>query len=69
MTPAELYDATRGWWRLDGDRPERERYALAVGDGYGVQAIEITDWRYASTIGRWAFAGNIPGPGDPIHDK
>ena len=29
MTPAEIYDATRGWCRLDGDRAKRERYALA----------------------------------------
>ena len=42
MARTESYDAARGWWRLDGDRAKRERYVLAVGDGYGVQAIEIT---------------------------
>jgi hypothetical protein len=69
MTPAEIYDATRGWWRLDGDRAKREHYALAVGDGYGVQTIEIADWRYASTIGRWAFAGTFLGPGPPLQER
>jgi hypothetical protein len=69
MTPAEIYDAARGWWRLNGDRAASESYALAIGDGYGVQVIEITDWRYDDAIGRWAFAGNILGPGDPIHDR
>ncbi|HEY2552442.1 MAG TPA: hypothetical protein VGI64_17885 [Streptosporangiaceae bacterium] len=69
MTPAELCDAARSWWRRDGDRAKRERNALAVGDGDGVQAREITGWRYAPAIGRWAFAGNTLGSGDPIHEK
>jgi hypothetical protein len=69
MARTESYDAARGWWRLDGDRAKRERYVLAVGDGHGVQAIEITDRRYVPVIGRSAFAGNILRPGDPIHDK
>jgi hypothetical protein len=66
MTEKEVYDAARGWWRLN-QRAEQEKYALVVADGQGRMVIEINDW--AQEGDRRAFAGQILKPGQPVHDK
>jgi hypothetical protein len=70
MTPAELYDATRGNWRL-GPKKERARYAFAVFEGVVREVYEIMRWLPAgSTLssrdprgvrspGRWEFVGRL----------
>jgi hypothetical protein len=69
MPPAELYDATRGIWRV-AERREAARYGLAVYDGAVIEAYEIREWHKAGTTpyvarkftpellkGRWEFTG------------
>jgi hypothetical protein len=66
MSEKEVYDAARGWWRLN-QRAEQERYAVVVAGGQSVMAIRIAEWRQEGD--RRAFAGDILQPGDPVHDK
>lgn len=69
MTPTELYDATRGVWRLGPNREEMQ-YALAVFDGVVQEVYAIAGWYPAgstlSTRGdlsdkarRWEFVGRV----------
>ncbi|MEQ6391382.1 hypothetical protein RZN22_19125 [Bacillaceae bacterium S4-13-58] len=68
MTPVELYDATRGIWRIGEDR-EKVEYAFAVFDGIVHEVYKILSWYRAgstfSTRGkfnnevRWEFVGQI----------
>jgi len=66
MTDGEVYDAARGWWRLNA-RAEQERHALVLAGGQVRMAIAIREW--ATEGDRRAFAGDILAPGDPVHDK
>ena len=74
MTTRELYDATRGVWRL-GKRRLRAKLAFAVDSGLVREVYEIESWHeagstlYASrktedvTIpGRWEFTGRVASP-------
>lgn len=68
MTPIELYDATRGVWRI---RPnlDRARFALAVFDGVVQEVYEIAEWFPGGTTqstrddtddeSRWEFVGRV----------
>lgn len=66
MTEIELYDATRGVWRIGDDR-DRAEYAFAVFDGIVHEVYKIITWFQAgstfSTRGfldrenRWEFVG------------
>lgn len=66
MTDIELYDATRGVWRIGDDR-ERAEYAFAIFDGIVHEVYKIITWFQAgstfSTRGlldkenRWEFVG------------
>jgi hypothetical protein len=69
LTPEEVYDAGRGWWKL-GERALRERYAVLVSRNTVRQAIEITGWNPEGLIdGRRAFEGKVLGPGHPVYDR
>ena len=46
MAPIELYDATRGIWRV-GARREQARFALAVFEGVVQEVYEIRGWYLA----------------------
>jgi hypothetical protein len=67
MTDQQVYDAARGWWRLNRRRAEQERYAIVVAGGLCRMAIEITEWRQEGD--RRAFAGRILQPGNPVYDR
>lgn len=71
MTEKEVYDAARGWWRLNAARAQHERYAVVVARGVVRLVIEINqgDWRYAENIDRWAFSGKVLGQGHAVHDR
>jgi len=69
MSEVELYDATRGVWKI-GPRRDRVRYALAVYQGIVKEVYEIAHWQPALTTpyatrkldragaaGRWEFVG------------
>ena len=71
MIEDELYDATRGVWKL-GSRRSRAKYALAVFEGVARQVYEIEGWHPAGTTpyktrtqesvdrpGRWEFTGRV----------
>ena len=72
LTPVELYDATRGIWRVGPER-EKATFALAVFGGVVQEVYQITAWfRAGSTLssregdfkarGRWEFVGRLAPP-------
>lgn len=74
MSDEELYEATRGVWKV-GPRREEAKYALAVHDGIVREVYEITEWQPAGTTpystrnedelpleGRWEFVGGLAAP-------
>ena len=69
MSADELYEATRGVWKL-GPRREEARYAMAVFRGVVKEVYEIQTWHAAGTTryatrsdvevpGRWEFLGAV----------
>ena len=48
MTPQELYEATRGVWKL-GSRCAKARYAFAGFEGVVREVYEIESWHAAAT--------------------
>lgn len=75
MSERELYDCTRGVWRV-GQRREQVRLALAIHDGIVLEVYEIQAWQPAGSTpyvsrsesevskpGRWEFVG-APAPED-----
>jgi len=68
MSPMELYDVTRGRWRISSKR-ERARLAFSVYDGIIKEVYEIKHWLPAGSTfstrkdnppsDRWEFVGNI----------
>lgn len=71
MTPLELYEITRGIWRL-GDRREKAKYAFAVFEGVVREVYSVANWHRAFTTpyqtrdlskrnldGRWEFEGTV----------
>lgn len=74
MSSTELYEATRGIWKL-GRRREKAEYAMAVYQGIVQEVYRIQKWHRAGTLpyrtrdtkgfkssGRWEFEGT------PAHD-
>lgn len=71
MNAVELYDVTRGVWRL-GPRRAAARFALAVFEGVVREVFEVGTWHPAGTTpyvnrtfedltGRWEFTGRVAG--------
>ena len=71
MTPLELYEATRGTWRL-GPRRNKAEFAFAVYHGVVVEVYRINRWlpagstdyttrngRQLNVKGRWEFEGAV----------
>jgi hypothetical protein len=70
MSDLELYDATRGHWRV-GLRRERADLALAIAGGIVREVFEIGGWHPAGTTSsatsihgaappdRWEFVGRL----------
>ena len=74
MTPLELYEATRGVWKV-GPRCTKARYAFAVFEGVVREVYEIDSWHAAATTpyttrdasqltrdGRREFVGHVADP-------
>lgn len=79
MSAVELYEATRGVWRV-GLRREGAKYALAVFEGVVRETYVIESWHPAastaystrdtaemSTEGRWEFTGRVAP--DEVRDR
>lgn len=71
MSDLELYEATRGVWKL-GTRREKARLAFAVFESVVREVFEIQSWHPAGTLpyrtrndaqgsGRWEFEGEVAG--------
>jgi hypothetical protein len=71
MTPEQLYEATRGVWKLGRDRDAAE-YALSVANGIVQEVYAVGAWHEAGTTpyatrprsqvaipGRWEFTGRV----------
>ena len=71
MSPDQLYEATRGVWKI-GERRESVRYALAISQGIVREVYEIHCWHPAASTnyttrpirsvnvkGRWEFTGAL----------
>jgi hypothetical protein len=74
MSGDDLYDATRGVWKL-GKRREQARLAFAVDSGLVREVYEIEAWHPAGSTsyksrkledvaiaGRWEFTGRVAHP-------
>lgn len=72
MSPLEMYEATRGYWRLNVENAKKVDYALSVYEGMVLEVYEITEWfpalsTYMGTRGsnlknldkRYEFVGKI----------
>ena len=44
MSPLELYESTRGFWRLNVENAKKVEYALSVYDGMVLEVYEIIEW-------------------------
>ena len=71
MTSEELYEATRGAWKV-GPRRDEAEYAFSIGNGEIKEIYEIASWLPAGTLryqtrpnvdievaGRWEFQGAL----------
>ena len=67
MTPEELFESARGWWKL-GPRREKAVYAFAISKGVTRAIYRIENWRervegdrdWEKDVGkkpRWGFNG------------
>ena len=73
MSSQELYEATRGIWKLSPHRAERATYAFALFEGIVREVYEIEQWHPAGTLEyetreldfdeirrkRWEFEGYV----------
>lgn len=79
MSTTELYEATRGVWKL-GERREKAKFAFAIFEGVVREVYEIHSWHPAGSQhyesrstddvalkGRWEFRGQIAA--DEIRNK
>ncbi len=46
MNAADLYEATRGWWRVDPHRARQAKYVLAVSKGVVREVYSPFSWRH-----------------------
>lgn len=71
MSPQQLYEATRGVWKL-GPRRDSAEYALCVANGVVQEVYAVGAWHAAGTTaystrplsefsipGRWEFSGKV----------
>ncbi len=71
MTAEELYEATRGTWKV-GSRRNEAKYAMALFQGIVLEVYRIDQWHPAGTLeyqtrdstgfkgsGRWEFSGGV----------
>jgi hypothetical protein len=75
LSPAALYEATRGVWRV-GPRKDGVRLAFAIAERVIVEVYEVGAWHAAGSSaystrplaevqvpGRWEFSGKVASPG------
>ena len=55
-----LYECTRKWWRLNGERAQNADFVFAICSGYSVGVFKPTRWFKTENVknaGRWEFEG------------
>lgn len=54
MSAMDLYDFTRGVWKIDRERAEKAKHALTIVDGQVIEVYEIKGWfdAYSTQINR-----------------
>ena len=52
MTELELYEITRGYWKIDAKRAEKADYVFSVYKGIIKEVYKIKEWLPAGTIQR-----------------
>ena len=52
MTELELYEITRGYWKIDAKRAEKADYAFCIYKGIIKEVYKIKEWLPAGTIPR-----------------
>lgn len=73
MTPIELYDYTRGQWKINQERANNAKYAFAVYEGIIQEVYSVIQWLEAGKTfntrkeenaleDRFEFIGNIADP-------
>lgn len=64
MTPQELVDATRAWWKISPQSVRRRgvEHAVAVHEGVTRGVLRIGDWTPRDD-GRWAFSAELVNAG------
>ena len=80
ISAGELYDCTRGIWRLDRERAENAQFAFAVYQGFVKEVYEINQWhrelsteyknrqpKHTKLKNRFEFVGKVAQ--DNIRDK
>ena len=60
MPAAELYDITRGVWRLDFERASAMKYAFAVYEGVVREVYEVEKWQAAQIGGYTSRTDFVP---------
>jgi len=60
ISPTELYDAVRGWWKVSPRSIERHhvRHVVAVAGGVTRSLYEVEQWIGPRQNDRWAFTGH-----------
>lgn len=72
MSDQELYEATRGIWKVGGSRRKRVKYALAIFEGIVREVYSVESWARAGSsryetrdfdqnelLDRWEFTGGV----------
>ena len=70
MSDEELYDITRGFWKINLQRASKAKYALTIVDGQVIEVYEIDKWVKAGTTkinrkvdkenkNKWQFDGRV----------
>lgn len=59
----DIYEATRGHWRMNPDRHPAMKYAFGVDRGLVVEVFRIDEWHVSGErTGRWMFTGRRDAP-------
>ena len=60
ITASELYEATRGWWRVNVDNAQKMKFVLSVANGEVREVYDNIDWcEIDEESGRRAFTGKV----------
>ena len=59
MTATELYEITRGWWKLDIKRAKLAEYVFSLYQGIVKEVYKVDDWLPAGSIPRISLPDEV----------